>query len=263
MTMTALWSGTPRNFGIGARVLDDEWILSARTIRATVRSDPVRPEEVLEWLCDVFPQFSGPFSEIEVEECEIDFRRWGMPLALHRRGLRIDILVEGHPLQVERVESVLVVEALLTLGEIMVAIGVGSDAAARWGKVKDSCLLFASAPEDGSFAFSLEEMDRQASWAAKGLGHSLEDYVLAAEWLTARQRLFAVGQLDREPSPDEWAVRTIPALPAPEVVREMLEKAAAAFDETVEDVRSEALAMRNMDARQVLVFRRFYGPIAR
>jgi hypothetical protein len=261
MTMTALWSGTPQNFGIGARLVDDEWIMSARTIRAAVRSDPIRSEEVLDWLCEVFPRFSGPFSEIEVEECEVDFHRWGMPLALRRHGLRIDVLVEGHPAQIERVESVLIVEALLTLGEIMVVIGVGSDATARWETVKDSCLLFAAPPEDGTFDVSSEELDRQARWSAKGLGHSIEDYVLAAQWLTSRQRLFAVGQLDNEPSPDEWAVRTIPALPSPEVIKDMLEKAAAAFDETVEDVCEEALALRNMDARQVLVFRRFYGPV--
>jgi hypothetical protein len=182
-----------------------------------------------------------------------------MPLSLHRRGLKIELLVEGRPPQIEYVESVLIVEAILTLGEIMIALGGDPSAAARWAEVKDSCFLFASSPEDGSFDVSLDEMDRQAIWSAKGLGHSHEDYVMAAEWLTSRQRLFAVGQLDCEPSPDEWAVRKIPTLPEPHVIREMVEKAAAAFDETADDVRKEALALRNMDARQTLVFRRFYG----
>lgn len=258
--MKALWCGLP-NFSVGAAPHEGGWILRVRTRDAAVRSDLVDPSLVLSWLAKGFERFSGPFSGVEADPAALDFRRWGMPLVVRRDGLRIDLLVDGRPPQVETRESVLVVESVLTLGTILMEIGADVTSAEMWRKATVSCLLFAAAPEDGSFSSDPVETERLARWSAAGLGHRYEDYLLAAEWLTARQRLFAVKALEAEPSPQEWSAERIPELPEAEVVAEMVEKAAAAFDESPADLREEALAMRNIDARQLLVFRRFYGPV--
>lgn len=260
IAMKALWCGLP-NFSVGAAPHEGGWVLRARTRDAAVRSDLVDPSAVLAWLADGFERFSGPFSGGDEGSADLDFRAWGMPLVLRRDGLRIDLLVEGRSPQVETRESVLVVESVLTLGEILVRIGADAASSELWRRASESCLLFAAAPEDGSFSSDPAETERLARWSAAGLGHRYEDYLLAAEWLTARQRLFAVKALESEPSPREWMAAWMPDVPAAEVVAEMVERAAAAFGETPADLREEALSMRNIDARQLLVFRRFYGPI--
>lgn len=261
----ALFGGTFSSFGLGVRSVGDAWILVAHTVSGTMSGDPIEPADLLDWLCDVFVPFAAPFSNGDVEETQIDFRGWGIPLSLRRVGLRVEVLPAELPAQVEERESVLVVETLLTLGEICLSLGACGSPAERWSSIKASCLLFAAAPDGDeagwSLGWDLAEITREAGWAAGQLGQALEDYVAAAEWLTSRQRLFAVGKLAGEPAVEEWSVMSIPDLPSREAIARMVEEAAAAFDETLETLRCEALATRNVDARQVLVFERFYGPL--
>lgn len=255
-----LWGGTS-NFGFGVCCESGEWRLEAYADDARAHGNPgIDPDAVLNWLCDVFGGFSGPFSGSSVEEFELDFRRWGMPVLVRRAGLRVDIEIEGRRPRCMLRESVLVVEAVLTLGEALVAAGAGTEAAGRWSDVKDSCLLYAYAPEDGSFEEVPGEVEAVGRWSSEGLGQDFAYYKQAAEWLTARQRLYAAGLVAAEPSPDEWNVEAALVLPDASVVDRMLDEAALATDEDVRSLRREALSTRNFDARQVLVFRRWYGP---
>jgi hypothetical protein len=163
-------------------------------------------------------------------------------------------------------ESVIVVETLMALGDVLAA---GLDRAgpspepAAWRAVRGLADLLPAAldirPEADGDAWQARRAAEEAAYYARRLGVDQATYALEATWLDAR-RLMALRGSGEEPGFDEYdpARRCEGLPPADEVAR--LAAAACLPGSTPEDLALEALASRNLHARQVVLFAPRPGP---
>ena len=160
-------------------------------------------------------------------------------------------------------ESVIVVEVLLTLGNLVAQhlrdIGLNPDIVTAWERVSAMTDVPPTSPE--IVPDDLEEpdlTDDEAAYWARRLGQDVAQYRLAAIWLMARQWLSSAGK-HTEPSQEDRQVTLIPAaLPDhSEIMALAAEAVSLRFDEmtTVEEFAHLALQDRNDCARQLVLYK--------
>lgn len=220
--------------------------------------------EVLSSLIQRWHSLFSPFSSGTLAGFEIGFDdlfgvRPIVPVVFMRKGKFISIkcdndLVEMGP------ESVCLAEIFLGFGNLL-ATHAEKTLADNWrSTVSDTDLPpFAALTSAMTYETPIEDAPETA-WYAKAVGQSLDDYLRAARWLSARQLAFA-ARLEGygEPTKDDYDVTRLPAeLPGEAEVSQLVSKAATAIGIEVQDVIEQGVVTRNMDVRQLRVFRKHY-----
>jgi len=249
-------------------------------------SKKIVPDDALLFLTAHWPAISGPYSSSSAEDVEIDLAdllaEKVAPVIMRRSGafigfdaIRPRIDLGSH--------SVVVIECLLRLGDLLHDIADNENVKVPWQKAKARTQLLPMAEErwgsDDDFTSAiavdlqsdndLEKMNvasrefwEQTKWFAKQLCQSFVEYCSIAYWLTARNLLAATDGSEVAPTSEEWAWDTMdrpPALPPFEVITDMLHRAAKAIGTDINSVARDALFDRNSWARQMVVYKRWFG----
>jgi hypothetical protein len=246
------------------------------------------PDDALLFLAAHWPAISGPYSGSSSQDVEIDLANLlagkTAPIVMRRSGVFIGF--DGIRPRIDLgSHSVVVIECLLRLGDLLHDIVDNDNLKASWQKAKARTQLFPMAEErydrandavatgsssfpsdtdlaSNSWSIASREFWAETKWLAKQLGQTLVEYGSIAYWLTARNLLAATGGAEVAPTSDEWAWDTMerpPALPPFEVIAEMLHRAAKAIGTDDNSVAQDALFDRNSWARQIVVYKRWFG----
>lgn len=221
-------------------------------------------DTLLSALVSFWPKIAGPYAGFPGAKFQMDLSMLAGYLPegkVHyvRDGYEVSFPFTNHSKELGS-ESVIPVEVLLALGNL-----IASDAPphlkALWNRAS-------SQTELPPFSLSRwedmgqpgDDAENETDWYARALGQDGETYRRAANWLHARQLAFAIGHPDHtEPTAAEYDVRTVPDhLPSDSDIDAIYALSASKLDSTVDDLRKQAIAQRNIDARNVRVFRRFF-----
>jgi len=177
----------------------------------------------------------------------------GLPLefaAVPEEGIRLEA---GGRSRRFGAEGVLVLEVLAGLADLLSGrLGAEDPVAARWAALRALTDLPPMEIEgDGEGA--RDPLPEQTSWYAGHLGVDVGAYSLAAVRVQARQVLHGMRG-DPEPTPDEWDPARIPGDLDPESVMELARAAAAERGDDLGPFLKEAVGMRNLDARQRILY---------
>lgn len=207
-------------------------------------------------------EIAGPFHEAGTPSGSFDLSALVEdpfpPVTLVRDGVfcRIDdgnvrVGLGGH--------SVVVVEVLLRLGQILAEASRDADLKKAWSECRRGTDLL---PFETSVGFEYRpegEMEEETEWYARKFGQSPADYARAAEWLTARQRLYGFLGEGKDIPYKVWKPDALPkGLPGREAVDELVRRAAEAEGIAPDELSRQAVHDRNIEARQIAVYRRWY-----
>lgn len=246
------------------------------------------PDDALLFLTAHWPAISGPYSGSSSENVEIDLANLlaekAAPVIMRRSGVFV-----GFDAIRPRIDlgshSVVVIECLLRLGDLLHDIVDNENLKLSWQKAKARTQLFPMPEErlgqdndpvptglvdlstdselaSGAMNVAFREFWEETNWFAKQLGQSYAEYASIAYWLTARNLLAATENTELAPTGEEWAWETMerpPELPSFEAIVEMLNRSAKAIGNDVNSVARDALSERNSWARQIVVYRRWFG----
>ncbi|TLX16440.1 hypothetical protein [Rhizobium sp. MHM7A] len=245
------------------------------------------PGDALLFLTAHWPAISGPYSSSSSEDVEIDLANLlaekSAPVIMRRSGVFV-----GFDAIRPRIDlgshSVVVLECLLRLGDLLHDVVDNENLKVSWQKAKARTQLFPMAEErlgidddlvpttpvlpsdndlaDATMSIASREFWEETKWLAKQLSQSFVEYCSIAYWLTARNLLAATDKTEVAPTGEEWAWETMerpPELPPFEVITDMLHRAAKAIGTDVNSVARDALFDRNSWARQIVVYKRWFG----
>lgn len=220
------------------------------------------PDAALMMICERFPSLAGRFAGDRSEVGEFDVGVLvGIPAPVLRRdGLFIRVVDNEQRELAFRSESVIVLEVIIALADELAAMSPGGDGASRWLEIKKRCELFPF-PRDrwGEKDVGAEESVPEARWYAEKLEQSFEYYRSAAIWLSARQQLHGLEHLAVEPSQREWRVDMVLDVPDEAELLSLTDRVCRLTGRSPCEFIDDALASRNVDARQEVVYRRWYG----
>lgn len=223
----------------------------------------VEPDAALAVLARAWPVVAGPFTEGGEPEGRFNLSSLvagDMPeVVIDRKGVFSSVEADGRRSDLDT-HSVVAVEVLMRLGEILASETADEALKAKWTAAVSRTLLTPFLTQIDFDRHVDGEEDRETEWHASQLGQSLGDYSLAARWLQARQLLYAVKGEGSDVPCDEWKASVLPeGLPGEAEVDALVARAAAAFGTSAEELARDAVYLRNSDARQMLVYSRWYG----
>lgn len=222
-------------------------------------------DTLLSALISFWPKIAGPYAGFPATRFLIDlsllagFLPQGKVHYL-RDGFEVSFSFVSHSVELGS-ESVIPVEVLLGLGNLL-----SSDAPthlqALWKRASAQTQL-------PPFSLSrLEDMSQpeedeasETEWYARALGQDVNTYCRVANWLHARQLAFAVGHPNHpeEPTQAEYDVRNVPEnLMEDADIDAIYALSAPKLGYTIDELRRQAVGQRNVFARNVTVFRRFF-----
>ncbi len=222
-------------------------------------------DTLLSALISFWPKVAGPYAGFPATKFLIDlsllagFLPQGKVHFL-RDGLEVSFSFVSHSVELGS-ESVIPVEVLLGLGNLL-ATDAPTHLQALWKRASAQTLLppfSLSRWEDMSQPD--EDEANETEWYARALGHDVDTYRRVANWLHARQLAFAVGHPDHaeEPTQAEYDVRNVPEnLMDDADIDAIYALSAPKLGHTIDELRRQAVAQRNVFARNITVFRRFF-----
>lgn len=225
-------------------------------------------EHALRFLIVHWLDIAGPFSRGGSQKAEIDlshlFSQRLPPVRMKRDGIYVgfDFM---HLKSDLNSHSVIVIECLLQLGDLLASI---VDSAALRSEWRDRRLNTDLLPFGVEVEFGKYEQDGAVSYYARHLGHSPEEYVRWAVWDYARRLVWADSDVaSRGPEPIETFF-TEPAvlpfnLPSQFELDRLVEQASEMSGICLQKLVEDAIENRNCDARQIVVYRRWYGQAQR
>jgi hypothetical protein len=246
------------------------------------------PDDALLFLTAHWPAITGPFSGSSSEDVEIDLANLlaenPAPIIMRRSGVYIGFEAIRPRIDLES-HSVVVIECLLRLGDLLHDMVDNENLKLSWQKAKARTRLFPMAEErydqesnpipahsvfipsddamaSGNLGAHAQEFWEETRWLAKQLGQSLVEYGSIAYWLTARNLLAATDGSEVAPTAEEWAWDTMEKpsrLPSFETIGDMLHRAAEEIGTDITLVARDALFDRNSIARQLVVYKRWFG----
>ena len=224
---------------------------------------PADPEYALSALCDGWTAIAGPFHAAGEPAGTFDLSLlvggWQPGAMLVRDGLFSSVVVGGHRHDLE-VHSVAAVEVLLKTGDILASDCAGEATKGRWAALKAETRLTPFPSLNAEMESDPADHAADTAWYALQVGQNPETYRQAAVWLHARQVLFGyLGEGQSMPA-GEWNPEHVPeGLPSAQAIQDLASRAARATGESDEDFARSALFTRNMDARQKVIYARWYG----
>lgn len=240
------------------------------------------PDDALLFLTAHWPAISGPYSGASSADTEIDLAAMLVdkhpPIIMRRSGVYIGFDAIRPRIDLG-VYSVVVIECLLRLGDIIYSIVENENLKSAWAKAKSLTQVFPMAEErydrdedeaafevDPLIAFKATSADiefwQETEWLAKQLGQPVVEYCAIAYWLDARNILAATDQSETAPTSEEWAWDTMEGpkdLPLLDDVIAMLHRAAGVIGNDASSVARDAISNRNSWARQIAVYRKWFG----
>ncbi len=222
------------------------------------------PQHALSFLCDNWLKIAGPFVVGGSAEAVVDlsgvFATKVKPVVMTRKGPYIGF--DFDPLHTDHgAESVVIIECLLQLGDLLAAGPVSAATAQHWRNLRNATDLLPFAIET---TFGHYEADEATAYFAKILDLSKDDYVRWAVYAHADHELWVYRDSDetQKPEPHDTFLDNpsqLPAdLPDQETVDRLLQEAAAERGVSVAEFWEEAVDCRNIDARQSAIYRRWY-----
>jgi hypothetical protein len=251
-------SGGSMNLGISVERAEGRWIdgLGAASVR-------IDPATVLSSLVTYWDRIAGPYAgqpsdRFAANLAELVGTGRKGPVTFVREGLIVCFETEGQTFSMGS-ESVIPIEVFLGLGSLLSRMAP-DNVARMWRAVSAGTNLPPFPREDFCMDRPVADTRLETEWYAKALGQSVAYYELVANWLHARQLAYAVGAPGyTEPTREEYDVRTIhrdlPSMCAIDVIYD-LSKDKLGFG--ISELRAQAIAQRNTDARTHTVFRRFF-----
>lgn len=228
------------------------------------RKAMVDPGNALATLINCWSRVAGPFCEDGDENGSFDLASLliepagSVPLVRSDVFSTITVGAAQHALEEH---SVVAVEVLIGLGDLLAEEISDEDLRVRWRSVREKTDLLA-------FEASVDMesrrdcLDEESEWYASHLGVDPAAYRSAARWLHARQTLFGVEGEGSDIPASEWQPMHIPdGMPPESEIDALVARAAAAIEESVDEFGRSALYSRNCDARQIAVYRRWYGSV--
>jgi hypothetical protein len=219
---------------------------------------------LLSALISFWPKIAGPYAGFSAAKCMVDLSALAGYLPdgkvyFVRDGYEVSFPFMTHVVELGS-ESVIPVEVLLALGNVLAA-DAPPHLQAIWRRASiqtDLPPFPLSRIED--MGRPQDDADNEVGWYAAALGQDVETYVRTASWLHARQLAFAVGHPDQtEPTQAEYDVHNVPALlPTNEEIDAIYSLSAKKLRSTVNELRTQAIDQRNMIARNITVFRKFF-----
>lgn len=219
------------------------------------------PREVLGKICDAFPSLAGRFAGDSSEEGEFDLGMLaGRPgPMLRRRGLFIRVEAPSGEEMAFRSESVIVIEVIMALASELASMVKDDPVAGRWSDILGRCELISFPSDDWDSPNDMEQVMVEARWYSDKLGQSLDYYRDAAVWLHARQHLSAFEHVNVEPSGREYRVDFVLDLPDSEEIAALVRRVCDITERSADDFIGDAIHSRNVEARQEVIYRRWYG----
>jgi hypothetical protein len=231
-----------------------QWLLGGKFV-------PASAEKTLAALCDNWEAISGPYSGLDAADASFDFNELvtDCPVSgiLHRHGAEIRFEGEFGEARPES-DSPIVIEVLLAVGNDL-AHDTLPELAGRWRALAAETQLPPAIEEDYDND-APSRHDAETAFYAKALGHDLDQYRRAAMWLHARQLAFAVRAPGySEPTREEIDVLTIPdSTPSEPEIDAIYALSIEKIGSSLDEEKQNAVHSRNIDARQQVVFRRFF-----
>lgn len=246
------------------------------------------PHDALLFLSAHWPAISGPFSDSSAEDVEIDLgnllAQKSAPIIMRRSGVFIGFDAIRPCIDLGS-HSVVVIECLLRLGDLLHDMVDNENLRLSWQKAKARTRLFPMVEErydqdsnpiparsvfipsdaimeSGNLDAHSQEFWEETRWFAKQLGQSLADYSAIAYWLTARNLLAATNGAEVAPTADEWDWESMDrpkGMPSFDDIGDMLHRAAEEIGTEISAVARDAISDRNSFARQLVVYKRWYG----
>lgn len=222
-------------------------------------------DTLLSALISFWPKVAGPYAGFPATKFLIDlsllagFLPQGKVHFL-RDGFEVSFSFVSHSVELGS-ESVIPVEVLLGLGNLL-ATDAPPHLRTLWKRASAQTQLppfSLSRWEDMSQP--QEDEANETEWYARALGQDVDTYRRVANWLHARQLAFAVGHPDHteEPTQAEYDVRNVPEnLMDDADIDAIYALSAPKLGHTIDELRRQAVAQRNVFARNVTVFRRFF-----
>jgi hypothetical protein len=222
------------------------------------------PQHALQFLCDNWSEIAGPFVEGGSVEAVIDlsglFKSKTKPVIMTRKGPYIGF--DFSPLYTDAGgESVVIVECLLQLGDLLAKAPVDPLTVARWRDWRKATDLL---PFGIETEFGRYEEPEAVAYFSRILGLNREDYIRWAVFAHADHQLWAYRDSEQKlrPEPRDSFFedpRKLPdALPHQATVDKVLAEAAEECGQSVTNLWEEAVDIRNTDARQVAIYGRWY-----
>jgi len=229
-------------WGHGYHIVDVEAALSALTVSWRDIAGPFHENGTPAGSFDLSSLVEDPFPPVMLTRdgayCRID-------------DGHVEVDLGGH--------SVVAVEVLLRFGEILAEASKDADLKAAWRECRRGTDLLPFETNVG-FEYRPEgEMKEETEWYARKFGQSPEDYVRTAEWLTARQRLYGILGEGEDIPYQAWKPDALPeGLPGRDEVDALVRRAAEAEGIDPAELALQAVHDRNLEARQIAVYRRWY-----
>lgn len=227
----------------------------------------VKAEEGLVFLAAHWPSIAGVFGDYGIDEAEIDLSGIAIsainPVTFIRRGVFIGF-EQAKPRTDLESHSVVVVECLLKLGDVLAQNVQNSTVLAAWDKAKSRTHLFPFAIDTFGMdeALAKEQITAEARWLAQQMGETFEQYALLAKWVEATSDLSAVDPAIKQPDVAQRQILKA-SLPDETTVKDLVSRAAAValpqLSKTIGEYELDALSMANSQARQHVVYGRWYG----
>lgn len=219
-------------------------------------------DKALSTLIASWKEIAGPFHEDGTASGSFDLSSLIStpfpPLTLNRNDTFIHIDGKHARIDLEQ-HSVIAVEVLLRIGEILTSMSQDTELNRAWSECRRKTDLLPFETNVG-FEFRPEgEMEEETAWYAGKFEQTPEDYKRAALWLTARQRLFGILKEGEDLPYQIWKPTSLPeGLPNHDTVDVLVHRAAKAEGVDVTEFSREAIHARNLEARQIAVYRRWY-----
>lgn len=240
------------------------WPVSEVDFDALEQPRDLDPQHALEFLCDNWLDIAGPFVEGGSDDAAIDlsglFKVKTQPVVMTRKGTYIGF--DFSPLYNDAGgESVVVVECLLQLGDLLAQGPVNGDTVARWRDWRKATDLL---PFGIETEFGRYEEPEAVAYFSRILGLTAEGYIRWAVFAHADHQLWAYRDSEQKlrPEPRDTffeAPRQLPdTVPDQETVDKLLAEAAEECGQSITDLWEEAVDIRNTDARQVAIYGRWY-----
>lgn len=224
------------------------------------------PSEALSKICDGFLSLAGRFAGDDSDEGEFALKMLVAEDApiLRRKGIFIRIVDKSGQELAFRSESVIILEVIMALADQLASMANDVFVVARWAEIRSRCELFPFPRNNwGEDTNDNETTFAEGRWYASKLGQSYEYYRGAAVWLRARQHLFSFELVNVEPSAREYRVDFLLDLPEEDELMALVTEVCALSGAARQDFIADALNARNIDARQEVVYRRWYGDPAK
>lgn len=219
-------------------------------------------DAALSALVSSWREIAGPFHEAGTPSGSFDLSAFVEdpfpPVTLSRNGVfcqvddgnvRVDL--GGH--------SVVAVEVLLRLGQILAEASRDAGLKKAWSECRRGTDLLPFETNVGFEHRPEGEIEEETEWYARKFGQSPADYARAAEWLMARQWLFGILKEGEDIPCEVWKPDTLPeGLPDQDVVDALVRRAAEAEGVDAREFALQAVHDRNIQARQIEVYRRWY-----